>query len=332
MRSPLFLNMNTYGKLLLIILLSALCGFFIHATLTDDTRQQQDFEANYKIYSLPTPSTLMFAGEKVPLNDPEVQERYDREILTNTYWQSQTILMIKRANKFFPLIEKILAKNNIPDDMKYVALAESGLQNVVSPAGASGYWQFMEPTGKIYGLEISTEVDERYHIEKATEAACRYFKEAYAAFNSWPMVAASYNMGIEGLRKQMQQQGVTNYYDLLLNPETSRYVFRIIAIKEIIERPEKFGFTVLPSHKYRTEPVVKLRVVQSIPDLARYSLKNGMNYKILKTANPWLRKPSLNIPVGKVYYLDVPEAAIRKAGLGSKIVNDTLDYFNTRME
>lgn len=324
--------MNTSGKLLLIILLSALCGFFIHATLTDDTRQQQAFEANYKIYSLPSPSALMFAGEAVPLNDMEVQERYDREILTNTYWQSQTILMIKRANKFLPLIQKILAKNNIPDDMKYVALAESGLQNVVSPAGASGYWQFMEPTGKIYGLEITTEVDERYHIEKATEAACRYFKEAYAAFNSWPMVAASYNMGIEGLRKQMLQQGVTNYYDLLLNPETSRYVFRIIAIKEIIERPEKFGFTVLPSHKYRMDPSVKLRVTQSIPDLARYSLKNGMNYKILKTANPWLRKPSLNIPTGKAYYLDVPEAAIRKAGLGSKIVNDTIDYFNTRIE
>ena len=324
--------MNTYGKLLLIILLSSLCVFFIHATLTDDTRQQQDFEANYKIYSLPAPSALMFAGEAVPLNDMDVQERYDREILTNTYWQSQTILMIKRANKFLPLIEKILAKNNIPDDMKYVALAESGLQNVISPAGASGYWQFMEATGKIYGLEINAEVDERYHIEKATEAACRYFKEAYAAFNSWPMVTASYNMGIEGLRKQMQQQGVANYYDLLLNPETSRYVFRIIAIKEIIERPEKFGFTVLPSHKYRMEPTIKLRVAQSIPDLARYSLKNGMNYKILKTANPWLRKPSLNIPIGKVYSFDVPVAAIRKAGLGNRIVNDTLDYLNTRTE
>lgn len=324
--------MNKYGKFSAIIFLSGLCGFFIHATLTDDAKQLQEFESNYKIYSLPVPSKLVFAGESVPLTDADVQERYDREILTNTYWQSQTILMIKRANKFFPLIEKILAKNNIPDDMKYVALAESGLQNVVSPAGASGYWQFMEATGKLYGLEISSEVDERYHIEKSTEAACKYFKEAYAAFNSWPMVAASYNMGIEGLRRQMQQQGVSNYYDLLLNAETSRYVFRIIAIKEIIEQPEKYGFTVLPSHKYRLEPSVKLRVAQSIPDLARYSLQNGMNYKILKNANPWLRKPSISVATGKVYYIDVPKNALQKAGLGDKIMNDTIDYFATKTD
>lgn len=316
----------------LLILASALCGFFIHATLTDDAKQQQNFEENYKIYSLPTPSRLVFAGEPVPLSDAEVQERYDREILTNTYWQSQTILMIKRANKFFPVIEKILAKNGIPDDMKYVALAESGLQNVVSPAGASGYWQMLEPTAKIYGLEVSPEVDERYHIEKATEGACRYFKEAYAAFNSWPMVAASYNMGIDGLRRQMLQQGVTDYYDLLLNTETSRYVFRIIAIKEIIEHPEKYGFNVPPSHMYRMEPTVKLRVAQSIPDLARYSLKNGYNYKVLKTYNPWLRKPSLTVSAGKTYYIDLPESAVAKAGITGKVVNDTLDFIDTKTE
>lgn len=318
--------------LFLLMLVSAVSGLFIYATLTDDSKQQQNFEENYKIYSLPIPGQLVFAGEPVPLSDEEVRERYDREILTNTYWQSQTILMIKRANKYFPLIEKILAKNGIPSDMKYVALAESGLQNVVSPAGASGYWQMLESTAKIYGLEVTPEVDERYHIEKATEGACRYFKEAYAAFNSWPMVAASYNMGIEGLRRQMLQQGVSNYYDLLLNTETSRYVFRIIAIKEIIEHPEKYGFNVPPSHMYRMEQTIKLRVPQSISDLARYSLNNGYNYKVLKTYNPWLRKPSLTVTNGKTYYIDVPVSAVSKSGLAPKVVNDTLNLSDTRLD
>jgi membrane-bound lytic murein transglycosylase D len=324
--------MKNKGLLFSFLLLGGLCGFFIHATLTNDAKQMQEFETNYKIYSLPKPNQLMFAGEIVPLADEEVAERYDRELLTNVYWQSQTLLFIKRAHKFFPLIEKILAQNNIPDDLKYVALAESGLQNVVSPAGASGYWQFMEATGKIYRLEISSEVDERYHIEKATEAACKYFKEAYAAFNSWPMVAASYNMGIEGVRRQMLQQGVSSYYDLLLNTETSRYVFRILAIKEIVERPEKYGFNVLESHKYKLEPVAKIRVTQSINDLAKYSLNNGFNYKILKTYNPWLRKSTLNVAIGKTYYFSVPKAQLIKAGLGDKLVNDTLDMADTRME
>lgn len=324
--------MRRINGYILLGCVSALSGFFIHATFTDDVKQQQDFESEYKIYSLPMPEHLVFAGEPVPMADEEVQERYDRELLTNTYWQSQTILLIKRANKFFPIIEKILAKNGIPDDMKYVALAESGLQNVVSPAGASGYWQMLEATAKIYGLEVTSEVDERYHIEKATEGACRYFREAYAAFNSWPLVAASYNMGIEGLRRQMQQQGVKSYYDLLLNAETSRYVFRIIAIKEIIERPKKFGFNILPSHKYTLQPTVKLRVPQSIPDLAKYSLRNGYNYKILKTYNPWLRKPSLTVPAGKTYFIDVPKDVVMASGAGSKVVNDTLDLFDTSLE
>lgn len=324
--------MNRLPFYLFLVCLSAVCGFFIHASLTDDSRQLQDFGSHYKIYSLPRPSALTFAGEPVPVGDEEVAERYDREILTNVYWQSQTILLIKRAHKFLPLIEQILSRNNIPDDMKYVALAESGLQNVISPAGATGYWQFMDATGRLYGLEISPEVDERYHVEKATEAACRYFRQAYSSFGSWPMVAASYNMGIEGLRKQMQTQGVTNYYELLLNAETSRYVFRIIAIKEIIEHPEKYGFYVPDSHKYRLMPAVKLRVSTSIPDLAAYSLRNNMNYKILKQYNPWLRKSSLSVSSNKVYYLDVPKDKMIEAGFGSRIVQDTLDYFSTNTQ
>ncbi len=315
----------------LLIGLSFIGGFFIHATLTEDDKMQREFETYYKIYSLASPDKLVFAGESVPLTDFDIQERYDREILTNVYWQSQTLLMIKRAHKFFPIIEPILAKNGIPDDMKYLALAESGLQNVVSPAGASGYWQILEATAKNYGLEVSADVDERYHIEKSTEAACRYFKEAYKVFNSWSLVAASYNMGIDGVRKQLQQQGVTNYYDLLLNTETSRYVFRTLAIKEIIERPRSYGFNVTNNHKYAQVPTVKIKVTRTIPDLIKYSLDNGCNYKVLKLMNPWLRNKSLTVQSGKFYYIELPKDRLIKTDYKDKINNDTIDVEQTHV-
>lgn len=315
----------------LLIGLSFIGGFFIHATLTEDDKMQREFETYYKIYSLASPDKLVFAGESVPLTDFDIQERYDREILTNVYWQSQTLLMIKRAHKFFPIIEPILAKNGIPDDMKYLALAESGLQNVVSPAGASGYWQILEATAKNYGLEVSADVDERYHIEKSTEAACRYFKEAYKVFNSWSLVAASYNMGIDGVRKQLQQQGVTNYYDLLLNTETSRYVFRTLAIKEIIERPRSYGFNVTNNHKYAQVPTVKIKVTRTIPDLIKYSLDNGCNYKVLKLMNPWLRNKSLTVQPGKFYYIELPKDRLIKTDYKDKINNDTIDVGQTHV-
>jgi membrane-bound lytic murein transglycosylase D len=316
----------------LIVGLSFIGGFFIHATLTEDDKMQREFETYYKIYSLASPDKLVFAGEAVPLTDFDIQERYDREILTNVYWQSQTLLMIKRAHKFFPIIEPILAKNGIPDDMKYLALAESGLQNLVSPAGASGYWQILEATAKNYGLEVSADVDERYHIEKSTEAACRYFKEAYKVFNSWSLVAASYNMGIDGVRKQLQQQGVSNYYDLLLNTETSRYVFRTLAIKGIIEQPRSFGFNVINNHKYVQVETVKIKVTRSIPDLIKYSLDNGCNYKVLKLMNPWLRNKSLTVQPSKFYYIELPKDRLIKTDYKDKISNDTIGIEQTHIE
>lgn len=274
----------------------------------EEKKRQAEFEQYYRIYSLAIPDRLTFAGEAVPMADMEVRERYDKELLTNVYWQSQTILFIKRANRYFPLIEPILKANNIPDDFKYLAIAESGLQNVTSPAGASGYWQFLDKTGKRYGLEITEEVDERLNIEKSTQAACAYFKEAYNQFGSWALVAASYNMGIEGVRKQLQQQGVSNYYDLYLNTETARYVLRMLAIKQIVEHPLKFGFNIPQSEMYPPVNTYTVAVDSTIENLVAFASANGVNYKTLKLYNPWLRKPTLTVSGGKVYNVQFPKA------------------------
>lgn len=319
MVKPVFRFLSIVAFALLALLL------FVFSTLTDEDKQQKEFETFYKIYSLASPKQLHFAGEAVPLNDDDIQERYDRELLTNVYWQSQTVLMIKRGHKFFPIIERILAEQGIPEDFKYLALAESGLQNVVSPAGASGYWQMLESTAKIYGLEINADVDERYHLIKSTEAACRYFKEAYGIFNSWALVAASYNMGIDGVRKQLQQQGVNSYYDLWLNTETSRYVFRILAIKEIASRPKVFGFNIAEQHQYKLPSIVVVKINANVPDLVKFSLELNCNYKTLKLLNPWLRSKQLAVS-NKPYYVELTKDKLLNSSFKSSVVNDTLVY------
>ncbi|MCG9879674.1 MAG: transglycosylase SLT domain-containing protein [Bacteroidia bacterium] len=320
------------------IILSGLSGvlltsfafiLFSSNSFTEDKKNIEEFQQYYRVYSLATPKTLSFAGTQIPLTDFDVAERYDKEILTNVYWQSQTILMIKRAQRFFPLIEPILKSQGIPADFKYVALAESGLQNVVSPAGAAGFWQFMDKTGKRYGLEINEEIDERYHLEKATYAACAYFKEAYSQLKDWSLVAASYNMGIEGVKRQMKSQSVYNYYDLYLNVETARYLFRIIAIKDICENPSQFGFYIASSDLYKPIPVVQVKTDLSISSLATWSNDNACNYKLVKLLNPWLRKPYINVPVGKTYYIALPKARLMQSALSKFIKNDTLVLENT---
>ncbi len=291
--------------LLLMILLSS-SGFIINGSLRDDDKQQQLIEQNYKVYSWPIPEYVIFAGNKISLKSYDVKERFDRELLTNVYWQSQTILMLKRANRFFPVIEKVLKNEGLPNDLKYIALIESGLLNVVSPAGAAGFWQFMDKTGKQYGLTINDEVDERYHLERATIAACKYFKEAYRQFNDWSLVAASYNMGIEGLKRQLQNQYVQGYNELYLNTETSRYVFRLLAIKEIAERPENYGFFLAKTHNYDPIPTREVKVTSSVLDLAKWAIDEGTNYKNVKLLNPWIRKGNLTIKEGDILTIALP--------------------------
>jgi membrane-bound lytic murein transglycosylase D len=261
-------------------------------------------EPKHQIFE--TPDKVFFAGEEVPLNFHDIRERYEREIYVNAYWQSSTLLLLKRAPKYLSIIEDILKKNNIPEDFKYVAIAESGLLNVTSSAGAKGFWQIMPATAKENQLEVSDEVDERYHLEKSTEAACKYFRTAYARFGSWTAVAASYNMGISGYQKRKQEQKFESYYDLFLNDETSRYVFRILAFKAIFEDPKKFGYEIPKSELYAHYPMRELKVTQSIPDLASWAIKHNSNYKYLKLNNPWLRDKKLTISSGKSYIIKLP--------------------------
>jgi len=271
-----------------------------------DLSYQRYFNDNYKIFSLNTPSELSFGGERVPLEMLDVRERMDRELLVNTYWQSQSLLFHKRANRWFPIIEPILEKNGVPDDFKYLAVIESGLTNAVSPAGATGFWQLLRDTGQEFGLEINDEIDERYHVEKSTEAACKYLKAAYRQYGNWTMAAASYNMGMNGLFRQTERQKVTDFYDLLLNEETSRYLFRILAAKEILSKPAQYGFHYRPRDLY-TPYVIREQVIDtSVSDLADYAIQQGINYKVLKILNPWLRESFLTNPANKSYTIWLP--------------------------
>jgi membrane-bound lytic murein transglycosylase D len=251
------------------------------------------------------PAKIDFAGEKVPLEQQEVYERLDREIISNTYYHSNTIVTMKKAFQYFPTIERILKEEGVPDDFKYLCVIESNLSNVVSPAGAAGYWQFMPATGKIYDLEINSEVDERYHLEKSTRAACKYLKEAYAKFNSWTMAAASYNMGMNGLSSKSIEQRQKGYYDLLLYQETQRYVFRILAIKSIFSKPDRYGFHILDDEKYQMAAHTIIKTDKPIDCLICFAGDNKISYKELKWLNPWLREKELHNRSGKTYEIKI---------------------------
>ena len=263
---------------------------------------------SYKVYALRLPESIDFAGEKTPLDAPDIQERLDKELLVNTYWQSNMMLLLKRANKYFPLIEEILEEEGIPSDFKYLSVIESGIENVRSPKGAKGFWQLMPATAKEYGLEVNTNVDERYHIEKATRVACKYLKKAKNRFGSWTLAAASYNRGMYGTNRLLDRQLVDSYYDLLLNSETGRYVFRILAVKEIMTNPERYGFVFNSEDLYNPIPVKKIGLDTAIANLAEFAKEKEINYKILKIHNPWLIENHLNNKSRKYYEISIPEA------------------------
>ncbi|RZJ74864.1 MAG: lytic transglycosylase domain-containing protein [Flavobacterium sp.] len=292
--------MNTIKRTALAASVVLVSGVMIHAVSDSTMTAKTEVKEHY------FPTEIDFAGEKTPLQITDVRERFDRELLVNANLDASTLLIIKRAHRAFPVIEPILKKFNVPDDFKYLAVIESGLVNAVSPAGARGVWQFMPETGKERGLEVNDVVDERYHLEKSTEAACKYLLDAKAKFGSWTLAAASYNGGFGGVNKQITFQGVTNYYDLLLTEETSRYVFRILALKEIMKNPEKYNFSIVPAEMYAPIPVKTVEVIMPIDDLAAFAKTQGINYKILKLHNPWLRDRKLSNPTGKKYILEIP--------------------------
>lgn len=289
--------MKIFKNILLVLLVGGLSLFLINAV--------SYVSAEITSESLETKS-LDFCGEKVPMHIVDVQERFDRELIINKNLHASTELIIKRANRMFPVMEPILKKYGIPDDFKYLAVIESKLENAVSPAGARGVWQFMPATAKEYGMEVNDIIDERYHLEKATEAACKYLLDAKKRFGSWTMAAASYNGGMAGMARQMERQKGTDYYDLLFVEETSRYVFRILALKEIMQNPQKYGYTIPQNELYKPIKTKKVELSTSVDNLAEWSIEQGINYKILKIHNPWLRDISLKNNSGKTYQIEIP--------------------------
>lgn len=259
-----------------------------------------------KVFALKLPEKINFSGEHAPIGDSDIKERLDKELLVNTYWQSNMLLLLKRANKWFPKIEAILKEEGIPEDFKFLAVIESGLENVRSPRGAKGFWQLMPNTAKEYGLEVNINVDERYHIEKSTRVACKYIIKAKERFGSWTLAAASYNRGIYGIDRLLQKQQVNDYYELLLNNETSRYVFRILAVKEIMTNPRKYGFIYEPSDLYQNVPVRKIGWDKPISNITNFAKEQGINYKLIKIYNPWLIQNHLNNKSRKYYEIDIP--------------------------
>lgn len=284
-----------------------LLTFFSYNKLSKSAFIDYGFDSDYKVQAVNIPQQVSFAGELVSLEEVDLIERMDKELLVNTYWQSNTLLMIKRANKYFTQIEKILAEEGVPDDFKYLALIESGLEQVRSPKGAKGFWQIMRSTGKELGLEVNNNVDERYNIELSTRAACKYLKKAKEKLGSWTLAAASYNRGISGIKRILSSQQVNTYYDLLLGTETKRYVFRILAVKEILEAPEKYGFHIEDSQKYAPLEYRTIQVDTAISNIARFSRQMGVNYKVMKLYNPWLIQNHLNNKSRKKYHIALPQ-------------------------
>lgn len=307
------MNARVYGisailGLLISLITLALVAFVNRSkpTKAENEAYRELINGEYRIYAMPLPDKLEFAGETVPIERPDVRESFDRELLVNTYWHSNTLLAIKRAYRWFPVIEPILKANEIPDDFKYLAVIESALSNASSPAGAKGFWQMLEETGRGYGLQIDEQVDERYDVEKSTYAACHYLKDAFDIHGSWSMAAASYNMGMGGLQKRAGQQYQNTYWDLLLNEETARYVYRILAMKEIFNHADQYGFVIRPAELYEPLNYKTIQVNSSIADLAAFAKEQGISYKLLKWYNPWLRENYLRVAQGATYDIKVP--------------------------
>ncbi len=305
----------------LIMFLSSLVFFFIGAGTNNEDSMNTDakIKGKYVITPVDLPEELDFAGEAVPLDNFDIRESLDRELMVNTYWHSHTLLLIKRANRFFPLIEKILKENGLPEDLKYIAVAESDLENLISPADAVGYWQFLEGTAREFGLEVNDEVDERYHMEKATTAAGKYLRQSYEKYGSWTMAAASYNAGRWGVERQIERQGADYYYDLLLNSETGRYIYRVLALKLILSDPEKYGFVLEQEDLYPLIPCYEVTIDTPVEDFARWAARYSINYKILKYFNPWLRDTHLTDLNGKSYYVMIPESGYRNFRLSADL-------------
>ncbi|MDB2571508.1 MAG: lytic transglycosylase domain-containing protein [Polaribacter sp.] len=293
-------------RLFTFISILAITSLFVKGIDKTKIETSKSTSDKYEIQALQLPENLHLAGERVPIERQHIRERMDRELLVNTYWQSNGLLLLKRANKYFPILEPLLKEYGLPDDFKYLAVAESALIDETSSAGAAGMWHFMRNTGKEYGLEINQNVDERYHIEKSTKVAAQYLIKAKERFGSWTLAAAAYNAGNYGISRRLEAQGVTSYYDAFLSNETERYVLRIIALKEVLSNPRKYGFKFEEKDLYTMEKTRTIKVDTTITNIALFAKKFGLNYKELKLHNPWLRQNKLNNKSHKVYEIKIP--------------------------
>jgi hypothetical protein len=283
----------------------------VYSGSNEDTVSSDENEV-YSVQAVPIPEQVSFAGEPMPLDLFDVREGLDRELLSNTYFHSQTIRLIKLANRYFPQIEPVLKANLVPDDFKYLAVAESGLTQAVSPAKAVGFWQLMKGTALDYGLVVNAEVDERYHVGKSTEVACKYLIDSYKKYGNWTMTAASYNVGRRGIDRQVERQKKENYYDLLLNEETARYIFRVVAFKMIFENPAAYGFDLTERDLYPEIPVYIVEVDSTVTDFADFAAEYETNYKVLKYLNPWLRDNKLTNSARRNFEILLPAKGYRR--------------------
>ena len=304
--APFFLVPVLFVLLFSINIISRTCFF------KQEENNEDYLNPAESLLGLNIPKNLHFAGEPVPQNDFSIKENLDKEFLSHSSTSSAFVLF-KRAALWFPAIENVLRKNNIPDDIKYIALAESNLTNSQSPQGAAGFWQFVPGTGANYGLEINEEVDERYSIEKSTEAACKFFKDAYKQFGSWTIAAAAYNLGSGAIEEQLKKQNSKNYYDLMLNKETARYMYRILALKTLLENHSKRKIPGLSKSFYGV-PLISFKVDTTIDNLTNFSTSLGYTYNLLKIFNPWLRKNRLSNPTKKYYIINFPKKEYLKNG------------------
>ncbi|WP_428742227.1 lytic transglycosylase domain-containing protein [Tenacibaculum sp.] len=298
--------MNTSVRFLSVVIVVFTAVLFTNTISKSNEPIIKNVAESYVIKALKLPQDLNLAGERVPIEKPDIRERMDRELLVNTYWQSNGLLLIKRANKYFPVLEPLLKKYGLPDDFKFLALAESGFIDETSSVGAAGMWHFMKQTGREFGLEINDNVDERYDIEKSTRVAAEYLKKSKERFGSWTLAAAAYNAGNYGVSKRLAAQGVTNYYDAKLPDETERYVFRVLALKEIISNPDKYGFVYDKEDLYTLPETYTVKVDTAITDIALFAKKFGTTYKDLKLHNSWLRENKLNNRSRKLYEIKIP--------------------------
>ncbi len=328
--------MNVNKLLITIILLLGcviLLMFFKTLPSGNDRGDSQYYDAamrEYRIFSMKLPEKLTFAGEPVPVEKYYVRERLERELLAVAYWHSRTMIVLKRSARYFPVFHKIFKQQGIHPDFMFLAMTESELAQVVSPSNAAGIWQFLKVTALHYGLEINDEVDERYHVEKSTEAACKYLKDAYKQFNNWTMAAAAYNMGSTRIPATIEEQKNSSYYDLVLPEETMRYVYRILAYKIIWENPRQYGFILRNADLYYPVPVKQVEIDTSVFSLSDFAVQNNTNLLVLKELNPWLRKNSLRISSGRKYLITVPletdyNVIMKNIEHPSRLLNDTIE-------